>query len=85
MLNKEIWFKPNIQERDLMLKLNKSKEFVNKGGVVKLTLRGDRKTSYATMNEVMNKIFETVSEFAKPINTISREGKNLSITIKAIK
>lgn len=82
---KEIWFRPNIQERDMMLKLEKVKEFLDKGGNVKLTLKSDRKVPYNVMVEVMNNIVEKVSVFAKPINTITREGRNLSITVKALK
>jgi translation initiation factor IF-3 len=85
--HKEVWFKPNIQDRDMFIKLDKTKEFIKKGGTVKLTLRSDRKNRLPLneMYNVMNKIIETVSEFAKPINTINREGRNLSITVKSIK
>lgn len=83
--NKEIWFKPNIQERDLQLKLNKAKEFLEKGGNVKLLLKADRKVPYNIMNDVMNKIVENAIVFSKPINTLTREGRNMSITIKALK
>lgn len=83
--NKEIWFKPNIQERDMRLKLEKAKEFLEKGGVVKLTLKADRKVPYNVMEETMKKIIEISSEFSKPINSLSREGRHMSLTIKALK
>jgi len=86
--NKEIWFKPNIQERDLILKLEKAKELLEKGGNVKLTLRNEKsrkRVSNEVMYETMKHIVELTNEFAKPINTITREGRNLSITIRSIK
>lgn len=83
--NKEIWFKPNIQERDMRLKLEKAKEFLEKGGVVKLKLKSDKKIPYTVMEETMRKIIELSSEFSKPINSLSREGRDMSLTIKALK
>lgn len=83
--NKEIWFRANIQERDLLMKLEKAKEFISKGSMVKLTLKGEKKVSYLMMREVMDKIVLNIIDFAKPINSIANEGRNLSITIKALK
>lgn len=83
--NKEWWFKPSIQDRDLILRLEKVKKFVEKGGNAKLTLRYVAKTPYNQMYDTMNKIVSEVSQFAKPINTITKEGRNLSITVKALK
>lgn len=69
----------------MQLKLEKAKEFLDKGGNVKILLKSDRRVPYNVMNDVMNKIVENVTQFAKPINSITREGRNLSITIKALK
>lgn len=82
---KEWWFKPNIQERDLQIKIEKVKKFITKGGSAKLTVRYASKVSPQTMNDAMQKIIAAITEFGRPISEVLREGRNLSITIKSVK
>ncbi len=81
---KEWWFYPNIQERDMEIRLEKIKEFVLKGqGTAKLTLKARGKTSPLLMQETMAKMKEKSVEFAKIVTDITREGRNLSIIIRS--
>ncbi|MEP7103450.1 MAG: translation initiation factor IF-3 [Candidatus Dojkabacteria bacterium] len=81
---KEWWFKPSIQERDLVIRLEKIKKFLSKGGTAKLTVKFVKKTMPAQMGETMAKITQNINMYAKPISDVAREGKNLSIIVKAL-
>lgn len=83
--HKEWWFKPNIQERDLEIRLQKVKKFLDKGGTAKLTLRyiPRAKVPAEQMLVVMNMISSKVGEFAKIITPSTKEGRNLSILVKS--
>jgi translation initiation factor IF-3 len=81
---KEWWFYPNIQDRDMEIRLEKVKEFIAKGGgTAKLTLKARGKTSPALMQETMAKIKEKSLTFSKLTTDITREGRNLSLIIRS--
>lgn len=81
---KEWWFKPNITERDVLVKLEKVKKFVGKdNATAKLTAKFVPRTQYEQMRALMDKIFKIAEEHFKIISEIQREGKNLSILVKA--
>lgn len=81
---KEWWFKPQIQERDLEIRLEKIRKFLTKGGTAKLTVKFVKKTMPEQMNITMRSIQEKIAVFAKPISEVAREGRNQSIIIKAL-
>lgn len=80
---KEWWFKPNITDRDVMVKLEKVKKFVAKeNGTAKLTAKFVHRTQYDQMKALMDKIYRLADEHFKIISEVQREGKNLSILVK---
>ncbi len=82
---KEWWFKPQIQERDLEIRLEKIRKFLVKGGgTAKLTVKFVKKTMPEQMNITMRTIQEKIAAFAKPISEVAREGRNQSIIIKSL-
>jgi len=87
---KEWWFKPTIGERDLVIKIEKIKKFLEQGGVAKLTVRmfqnktGIRVT-FEEIKNTMNNILNYCKDFSEQIGEIQQEGKNLSVLIKYIK
>ena len=82
---KEWWFKPQIQERDLEIRVEKVRKFLVKGGgTAKLTVKFVKKTMPEQMNITMRLIQEKIAPFAKPISDVAREGKNQSIIVKAL-
>jgi len=80
--NKEWWFSPTINERDIQIKLNKAKEFLTKGGNAKLTVKWKRKAMPEQLKSVMDKILIEIADYAKPVSEVLREGRNLSILVK---
>ncbi len=81
---KEWWFKPTIEDRDLVLKLEKVKKFLKKGGNAKLTVKFVHKTPYELMQATYARLSEKYVEFAKPVGPVAKEGKNISIIVKSI-
>lgn len=79
---KEWWFKPTIGDRDLIIRLEKIKAFLKKGGNAKIVVKPDKKVPFEIINAAMGKITTQIDEFAKPISEVSKEGRNLSILIK---
>lgn len=82
---KEWWFKPNINERDIDLKLDKVKKFLAKGGNAKLTVRYSRRMPFEMMQSTFETIERKFQDFAKPVGERNKEGRNLSIIIKSDK
>lgn len=80
--NKEWWFSPTINERDIQIKLAKAKDFLVKGGNAKLTVKWKRKATPEQLKSVMDKILIQITDFAKPVSEVLREGRNLSILVK---
>jgi len=87
---KEWWFKPTIGERDLVIKLEKVKKFLEQGGIAKLTVRmfqnktGIRVT-FEEIKNTMNNILNYCKDFSEQIGEVQQEGKNLTILIKSKK
>lgn len=79
---KEWWFKPNIGDRDMDLKLEKVKKFLSKGGNAKLTVKYVHKTPFEAMRETFDKLSTRYIEFAKPVGEMSKEGRNLSVIVR---
>jgi translation initiation factor IF-3 len=82
---KEMWFKPFIDEGDMMHKLGRVQEFLNKGHKVKLTVRYKRGASWDKMKEVMTRLLEAVSEYAEAEAPPKSEGRNTSVFLKSKK
>lgn len=80
--NKEWWFKPNIEERDMAIKLEQVYKFIAKGGIAKLTVKYVRRTPYSQLFETMKVLKETIGEKAEIFGDERKEGKNISINIK---
>lgn len=79
---KEWWFNPNIGDRDLEIRLNKIKEFIEKGGKAKLTVRSKRRVSPQQVAEALDRIVKFSEEFSEPVSEKLREGRNMAIYIK---
>ena len=82
---KEWWFKPSIEDRDIQLKLDKVKKFVDKGGLAKLTVKYVNKTLPEAIKATMDKIMVHVTDNLKPTSEVTKEGRNLSIFVKTNK
>jgi len=80
--NKEWWFKPLIEDRDIKLKLQQVKRFVEKGGTAKLTVKYVPRTPFETIKATMDRLLTLTEELVKVTSEISKEGKNLSILVK---
>jgi translation initiation factor IF-3 len=81
---KEWWFKPGIEDRDIEMKLEKVKKFLNtKAGSAKLTVKYNRKIPYEMMVSTYDRIAARFEDFAKPVGERSKDGRNISIIIKA--
>lgn len=75
----EIRVKPFIDVGDLGHKINKMQELLDKGNKVKFTIQYKRGADHRIMYELMDKVKEKVSEFAKTEGDTKREGRNLAI------
>ncbi len=80
---KEWWFKPTIEDRDLKLKLEKVKKFVDKGGSAKLTVKYIPRTPPDAIPNTMKRLLVLAQEFVKPVSEVMREGRNQSILVKS--
>jgi len=79
---KEWWFKPQIEDRDIKLKLQQVKKFVDKGGAAKLTVKYVHRTPQEMMKATMDRLLSVTEEFVKISSEINKEGRNLSILVK---
>lgn len=79
---KEWWFKPNIAERDIQIKVNNIKEYLVKGGTAKLTVKYVKRTQRQQMKDTLDKILNAVTEFAEIIGDQKFEGNNMAVYIK---
>ncbi len=75
----EIRVKPFIDVGDLNHKIGKIQELLEKGNKVKFTIQFKRGADNRIMYELMDKVKEQVSEFAKFEGDTKREGRNLAI------
>ncbi len=81
--NKEVRFRPNIEEHDLLTKVNKAKEFLEAGDRVKLTVmfRG-REMAYLDRGPLlMNRIMEHLGEDVQMEFEPTMEGRFLSTVV----
>jgi translation initiation factor IF-3 len=80
--NKEWWFKPNIAENDMEIKLNRVVEFVSKGNTAKLTVRAMKRVPKKQMYDTMNRLREMLNGRVEEISEVRPEGRNLVINVK---
>ena len=81
--NKEVRFRPNIEDHDLNTKLNKAKEFLDDGDRVKLTImfRG-REMAYLDRGPLlMNRIMDILGEDVSMEHEPTMEGRFLSTVV----
>mgnify|MGYP002725469946 CR=1 FL=1 len=81
--NKEVRFRPNIEDHDLMTKVNKAREFLDAGDRVKLTImfRG-REMAYLDRGPVlMDKIINRLGEDTHIEYTPTMEGRFLTTVV----
>ncbi len=76
---KEWWFKSNIQDRDIKVKLEKVREYLEKGGIVKIVLKASRKVSLSELKATFDKIREKYSEFAKEVGQVKTDQENINV------
>lgn len=76
---KEIKISPNIEEHDLLIKVNQAKKFINKGYKVKVTLvcKGREITHLNTYKSILLKFIDNMSDVSKLDTELKTEGKNL--------
>ena len=76
---KEIKISPNIEEHDLLIKVNQAKKFINKGYKVKVTLvcKGREITHLNTYKSFLLKFIDNMSDVSKLDTDLKTEGKNL--------
>lgn len=85
---KEWWFHANIGQRDMEIKINKIKEFLQKEkGVAKIVVKpiekkGKRKTTVQEMKELVNKILDLSKDFAALIGEVQQENKFVYARLK---
>lgn len=79
---KEWWFKPNIGDRDIDLKLENVRKYLKKGGTAKLTIKYVQKTPYEMLKSTFDRVAAKAQEFAKPLGEAAKEGRNISILVK---
>lgn len=82
---KEMWFKPNIDRGDMMHKVKKVEDFLDKGHKVKISLRSIRGTTRDKMQDTMTEILEALAENAEPESPPKFEGRNMGVIVKAKK
>jgi len=80
--SKEWWFKPSIEDRDIKLKLQQVKRFVDKGGMAKLTIKYVPRTPIEAIRGAMDRLLNISQELVKITSEVTKEGKNLSILVK---
>lgn len=79
---KEWWFKPKIEDHDILTKLKNVKKYLKKGGKAKITIKFKRRTNYEDMYNTLNRVIELSDEFSEPASEINKEGRNLSVFLK---
>ena len=79
---KEWWFKPNIGDRDIDLKLENVKKYLKKGGTAKLTIKYVQKTPYEMLKSTFDRVALKAEEFSKALGEPAKEGRNISILVK---
>lgn len=80
--NKEWWFKPNIADNDMLIKVNRIIEFVSKGNTAKLTIRAAKRVPKEQMYDTMTRLREMLKDKVEEISEVRSEGRNLVINIK---
>ena len=80
---KEIKLSPNIDTHDYEVKLKSALRFINEGNKVKFTLRfRGREMAYLQQGQdVMNRVTEDMSLYAKVEQASKLEGKQMSMVI----
>lgn len=85
--NKEVRFRPNIEDHDLMTKLSKVQEFLDEGDRVKITImfRG-REMAYldrgpVLMDKIMTRLRELTGEDVHMEYTPNMEGRFLTTVV----
>ncbi len=78
---KEVKVRPNIDEHDFEHKIKHSREFLEAGDKVKVTLmfRGREMVHPELGFEVMKKVQEALDDIAAPEKAPSQEGKNITM------
>lgn len=79
---KEWWFKPNIGDRDIDMKLENVKKYLKKGGTAKLTIKYVHKTPYEMLKLTFDRVLAKAEVFTKPLGEPAKEGRNISILVK---
>lgn len=79
---KEMQFKPFIDSADLLHKIDRIKEFLEKGHKVRVIIKSRRNISPDKVRETMRKIQENLDAFAEFEDTPKFEGTNMSVFVK---
>ena len=82
---KEWWFKPKIQEHDILNKLKNVKKHLEKGGKAKVTVKYVSRANFDDMKATLKRIVDLAQEFSEPMSEINKEGRNFSIFLKSKK
>lgn len=80
---KELWLSPRIAEHDLQVRLNRTREFLNEGQKVKLTVKfkGREMTHKELGYNVLQQALELLGEAAAVEREPKMEGRRLSLIV----
>ncbi len=82
---KEMWFKPFIDDGDLLHKIERIKEFLQKGNKVKVTVRAKYDSDRGKMFAVMDRVKTELDSVAEAESDAKSEGRNLIMFVRAKK
>lgn len=84
---KEVWLSPRIAEHDLLVRLNRATEFLEKGNRVKLTVKfkGREMAHPEVGHKVLSNALLRLGDRAKTERDVRFEGRNLTTIISQVK
>jgi len=80
---KEFKFSPVIEQHDIDVRVNRSKEYVDKGHNVRVTVERRGRQTKTQANEMMDRLLTYFSEYNTIEPTPKMEGRKIFITLKA--
>ncbi|KXK26523.1 MAG: Translation initiation factor IF-3 [candidate division WS6 bacterium OLB20] len=79
---KEMWFKSFIDTGDMLHKIKKVKEFLEKKHPVKITIRGKGRVTRDHMYQVMDEILAELEGYIKYDGRPKLSGRNMSLIVR---
>ncbi len=79
---KEWRFTGATQDFEMNIKLEKIRKHIEKGGVAKIVMRHERKTTKEQMQDNFEKLRNKYLEFSSEVGEVSNQGRDLSVVLK---